>query len=59
MRNLLWVLLVFAVLLTGCNIAPVVYDEYNDGVRYKPESDWDYVQDLGPSDTPMESAGDN
>lgn len=32
-----------AVLLVGCQQREVVYDDYIDSFRYKPETEWDYL----------------
>lgn len=55
--KILWIILVISALLFGCS-APIVYDDYIDSFRYKPESEWDYVKDLGPYDTPISPTGD-
>lgn len=56
--KIVWIVLVLCALLAGCTNAPVVYDEYVDEFRYKPESEWDYANDLGPSDIPIPPTGD-
>ncbi|HPY73820.1 MAG: hypothetical protein KBC30_00355 [Planctomycetes bacterium] len=47
MRNFIKIALITIVLvvMVGCR-SQVVYDEYNDSFRYKPESEWDYINDL-------------
>lgn len=51
MRRLLWLLLVLGFCLGGCS-STVVYDDYTESFRYKPESEWDYVTQLGPNQAP-------
>ncbi len=54
-RHLIWIL-IFCSFMIGCTSSPVVYDNILDTFRYKPESEWDYVKDLGPTDIPLETS---
>jgi hypothetical protein len=54
MRYFLWLLLVLGFCLAGCR-SNVVYDDYIESFRYKPESEWDYITNLGPTQSPVVS----
>ena len=53
MKKMIWMSIILgAFSLVGCT-TEVVYDDYLESFRYKPESEMRYFYDLGPSNLPV------